>query len=1266
MGRGAPAPVAGRIPEPEIGLIAFGLCVVLFAFWSVLGYAVVRAARVRMDPLAELLVAPVVGVVVLTIPLFLLNRLGLPVSRFTYPLTIGLVVAAGVPMLLARRKAPWRQWFPFGTILLLALLAAGWPMLEFGFDWLSLCNDDMANYCLGAGRFYHYGFFHAPTPQDLIAGTDYTQFYWFLHVPGMVRPGVELILAWVMALTQLEAHEIFMPTVVAFHLCQVSALGALMHQSPKTRVPALAGCALLAASALATFGALYQLIAQVYGMALIAGTAAVLLRPYAGPDVEPIWRRGLLGGLLGAGLFLLYPEVIPIVGGSWLLYLLTEALHRRLSLKAIGVFVGAALVIVVVLLGRQALGIAGFMYGQASAGSAGAVLQDVFFPFYQLPSGVADFWGFFPLTYVPPEPIGSFAIAVAALLLLSAVGAAAWMAKRGAPVGIVAFVMLCLAAFLVVRGAHFGLYKIAMFLQPFVLGTIALAAFSLFKRPRTAVIVLTLIALPGLVTQQVYVIDSRGTAAAGGFPEIADPTRSRINHDFRRVLAEHAALAQAGGLVCDTSNIVLAKFESYYTRGYRAVFPGSTVGISMLGFTTKGKSLAPKNAVETAEQVHDGVKERLRRFKFNLHESDDPKRDRTNGFQYPEVGPFADPNFVPGAVAPTDETLLLVAGPKQSILNRWGARRRMGHEADDRNFLVRPFHRVRDHLVFVESDLGRSYFMSHFDVSMYQLEPDPIFYRRQTMAGVGRRFMFQVLQPTEGVRLVVELSSSLNADADNRLPDADAISDQRHKLGMTGRGSARVFSPPLKPQVLGGRSFVGLDLNQDAEPFRQQRGGLMRLYGLNVSLDRRMLVCFARDISALSERQFDSLRPPSSIGQFPRDLQNLDVEYSGFYEDGWVSDRAWCGLGQPWDAKEVVVRGWVPELDDASFQTEVTLRVDGRDVAKQTVGLKGFELRGPLPAELTSNLPLAEDGAGPRRRVELAFSKLQNLPRGDKRPVGCLVTHLGFGAAPAPPVLVQKFPDDFHAYPLLASEGLDPDGWVRPKVSMQLTQAPRFEYLKVSGMVPQIGDANFTTGLKVLVDGQPVAERQLRVGGFELAVPVAERSQPGARRVTLEFSAAQNLPGDDARTVAARVTSIGFAPKPLPPRRLERLPEDLRHPLAEASGIYDDGWVGQTASFNLAQTGDAEFFAVSGMVPQIGDAAGFATGLVILIDGEEVERRTLGPGQFDIRIPVATLSVAETARRVELKFSANQQLPSPDGRPVSARLAAVRFGAGGE
>ena len=78
----------------------------------------------------------------------------------------------------------------------------------------------------------------------------------------------------------------------------------------------------------------------------------------------------------------------------------------------------------------------------------------------------------------------------------------------------------------------------------------------------------------------------------------------------------------------------------------------------------------------------------------------------------------------------------------------------------------------------------------------------------KVVSGVGRRFLFQVLKPTPGVRLVMEFTSSFASDAENLLPPAAAIGAQRRAFGMGGRGSARVFSPPLEPQEIEGRKFV--------------------------------------------------------------------------------------------------------------------------------------------------------------------------------------------------------------------------------------------------------------------------------------------------------------------------------------------------------------------------------------------------------------------------------------------------------------------------
>jgi hypothetical protein len=277
------------------------------------------------------------------------------------------------------------------------------------------------------------------------------------------------------------------------------------------------------------------------------------------------------------------------------------------------------------------------------------------------------------------------------------------------------------------------------------------------------------------------------------------------------------------------------------------------------------------------------------------------------------------------------------------------------------------------------------------------------------------------------------------------------------------------------------------------------------------------------------------------------------------------------------------------------------------------------------------------------------------------------MTYVGFESPPAPPVVVRKFPEDVNRNPLLAAAGFYPDGWAALRTSMRLSQPPGYSYLSIRGEVPLIGDGAFSTDVRVRVDGRQIAEQTLRVGRFDIAAPVPEgASSAGGRQVELEFSRAQQLPSGDGRAVAARLTFIGLVPQPLPPARLERFPEDLKKPLVEPSGVYDDGWVGQTASFKLSQSPETQTLTVAGMVPRIGDGDGFTTDLIVMVDGSEVGRRTVGLDRFTFDVPVPPPTSAEGAtRKVELRFTRVQTLPGPDGRVVGARLSSVGFDSSG-
>ena len=93
-------------------------------------------------------------------------------------------------------------------------------------------------------------------------------------------------------------------------------------------------------------------------------------------------------------------------------------------------------------------------------------------------------------------------------------------------------------------------------------------------------------------------------------------------------------------------------------------------------------------------------------------------------------------------------------------------------------------------------------------------------------------------------------------------------------------------------------------------------------------------------------------------------------------------------------------------------------------------------------------------------------------------------------------------------------------------VSVRLQQPAGEQALSFRGTVPKIGDADFHTTVELKVNDKGIARQSVGIGDFHIAVPV--ETGAGERRVSVAFSAAQQLPAGDGRMVGARVQSIGF------------------------------------------------------------------------------------------------------------------------------------------
>ena len=202
-------------------------------------------------------------------------------------------------------------------------------------------------------------------------------------------------------------------------------------------------------------------------------------------------------------------------------------------------------------------------------------------------------------------------------------------------------------------------------------------------------------------------------------------------------------------------------------------------------------------------------------------------------------------------------------------------------------------------------------------MSFWQLERDP-WLTGSTFSGFGRYALFQVINSGRNVRMALDLTTT-PVLSDRALPPAAVIGSGRARFPLVGSGSARVFSPPLRPMIIDGQAYVVLDMERNGRLPVVGRPGATGLWGKSVVLDPRSLTSYIRDVSIVGASEYRDLRPPSAIQHFPDDLKNADLEYSGIYEDGWVDRESYaqlaCGAAAAWRSARLPL----PERESSDF-----------------------------------------------------------------------------------------------------------------------------------------------------------------------------------------------------------------------------------------------------------------------------------------------------------------------------------------------------------
>lgn len=1091
-------------------MIAISLVFAVFVFFMIVGRAFMAAIKTRFGELWTWLLAPTVGLAITLLLTATLSKWEVPIRVFGPAMTLTLLVASVGVYLWRRFPVPWRALRPYLIIVALFLAYTGWPQIWFGFNWISYGNDDMANYCLAAERFLHHGYYELPLQTEL-EGTNYTQHFWFMHALQQIRPGSEILLSWLCSVSGLNAHQAFMPLILALSLVQVFAAATLALWKGRWRRLSVLTAFLLATSPLFALGTLYQLIAQVGGIAMLTAASALLLT-----ERRLDAKRVLTAGGVVAALCLYYPEVAPFLALSIAVYgIRLRYAEGGTRFKPYAIAVGATAVLTFLFLGTSTYQFLNTLILQviSSTGLAGAVSEElkalldqglILFPWTLVPSFVPMLFGLHAFGVVGEDPWISILIILGFVVLLAVLWRILLNVKKGTPAGYIGAIMVPLGFQLFFKNQDFGLFKLAMFAQPFLVFFIAQyfmewSAGQRAKWARVGLVVFVLLTIPN----HFYYTRASVGDIGGGLTEVVGASKLGVEFTPPQDL-------QYDAIESDISNVVSAKVLSVYTRGTDTRFLSRSYMDNVANNAVLSFLRDPNPTLDNRGKLLEYLKFIGWMLPDVIYEGDVPD------YKVMTVQTVEN-NWTETSTQhlPYDRRLLVSIRRDLDHFNKF-------HASD--GWIQQGFYQyimedqVKNHLIFVHSELGPHYYSSaRFKAAFFQREPEPLTGATEYFHGTGRYNTFNLVNPAGRLRLVIDFTRTSLGEGRTALPTtARIIGADDYPVVFRGNGSARVFSQPVDPERIEGRDYLTVDFGEPGRPIRKPKTGLMRLYGENLNLDDRRLVGFTRDISVITEEQYRALPRPARIKQFPQDLhREKGLEYSGMYEDGWIALDSRFVLGESKAGDVLVFKGMIPDAEKFKQKgVNFTLSVNG--VVMQRTNLR--------PGDFTVTVPLQVDSA--YTDVELNFddSELYGSARGEKdmRPLSAYVRELAIESG-ANLSLFNTY--EARKADGFSFDGIDTDGWGGSSASFRTPAFPTAKTLVLEVEMP--GWATIARNeLSVTVSGGPARTFELKQGSIEtIRVPLP---QGGIQDVRLSAANLFELPNGDARQRAYLLKAIRF------------------------------------------------------------------------------------------------------------------------------------------
>lgn len=904
----------------------------------ILGLEVLVLLKIHHEHKSIVYFAPVLGLSTIVLLIFCLNRIGIPVnqvSKILFPLIYILLFIKFSSI----KKMINRQFINIVLATILGLQLTFWPLLKYGFKWISYANDDMTNYVLAAQRFYANGFFDKIDSSNFLAGKEYSEEFYFLHVTSGVRPGSELLLAFNSFLTSGDSLKVFMVTIASLQFVLTVSAIALMITTQKVSAKKLYLLVLLLSIfPLISLGSLYQLIGQVGGIAFSIGIYGLVLIAFRENGVLQN-RIHIVFTISLASLIIWYPEILPFTLLPVLFVLVHRLRHRLIRIDQVVKLTLLTILFLLVFLNKYLIDAIQLLQSQISRTSFNDGSQHInapLFPYYLVPNGIPALFGLSPFHKIANEPIASALIILAILLSLVVIFSIMKLTKQNGWITIPFLIYASAALILFFQKSDFGLFKLAMFMAPWLVlilfniyTILANTKIKTYKVPILVISALPIITLM-VTTQMTY--SSASESSRPTLQEISNATRSNLVGQIDSALSKYNSTM--GNLLIDTTNQPTAKLFMLRSKGIPVYFPVANYMLTSYSYPSDLHSIPTQLGMNTFK---------IPKLQISFKNSKD--------------------------------TYVLSNNGGDSVFNRTPS-------SADKVFSI--LKNPTNFLIFKDSKLGPHNISTtnKSKVVLWRLERDPMMPDSE-MSALGKVILMQALNPTPNARLKLEMSSTVLEQNSRALPKAGISGTKNSSFDIVGRGSARVLSTVVVPYEVSGQKFLQLNFFDEGKYFENTKRGFNSLYNKEVSLDLRKIVTFGRAINLTnhSEVLFDA---PASVSSFPKDLENEELLYSGIYESGWLSEDSYFYLKSNAN-NSLKLTGFIPLVKNKDFTANVEITIDGKMVAKTNLQVGEFKFN------------IDTIGVKPGvHRVGIHFDKYQNIQGKQQLFAAGFLRQLGF------------------------------------------------------------------------------------------------------------------------------------------------------------------------------------------------------------------------------------------------------------------------------